>query len=139
MAREQVEITHEFDAPVERVFDHLGEHENLGPLFGIRVERLRSGDVDRNGVGSVRRLSLRGLLPFEETITAYRPNELIEYRITKGTPLRDHLGTLNFEPLPARRTRLRWQISIDGPALVVKPVGVGLRRTIAKGLRALAL
>lgn len=138
MAHEQVDITHDFDAPVERVFDHLGEHENLGPLFGIRVQRLRSGEVDRNGVGSVRKLSLRGLLPFEETITAYRPNELIEYRITKGTPLKDHLGTLRFEPLSDARSRLRWQISIEGPAPIVKPVAAVLRRTIARGLRSLA-
>ena len=41
--------------------------------------------------------------PFEETVTQFEPDELIEYRITKGTPLRDHVGVMRFTPAAGRR------------------------------------
>jgi uncharacterized protein YndB with AHSA1/START domain len=96
MRNHTVSVTQRFRAPVERVFAHLAEHENLAPLFGTRIERVRDGDPERNGVGSCRRLSFNGLLPFEETVTQYVPNERIVYTITKGTPLREHEGVMAF-------------------------------------------
>jgi len=139
VAREHVDITQEFAAPVDTLFGHMAEHENLAGLFGIRVERLRDGDSERNGVGSVRKLSLNGILPFEETITDFRPNELIEYRITKGTPLRDHLGTMSFSPLPEGRSRLHYTIMLDGPPLITPLVRMQLQRSISSGLAKLRL
>jgi uncharacterized protein YndB with AHSA1/START domain len=135
MAKETIDITHEFTAPVDRVFDHLAEHENLGPIFGIRVERAKDGNTDRNGVGSVRRLSLNGLMPFEETVTDFRPNELIEYTITKGTPIKDHLGTMRFSATAGGGTSLHYVIDIDGPPVITPLVAMQLRRSIAGGLK----
>ena len=80
-----VHFHNEYSMPVEQLFEYLSEHENLAPLLGMRIERVRNGDNERNGVGSVRRLSVNGLLPFEETVTAFVPCERIEYTITKGT------------------------------------------------------
>ena len=55
---QQVLVERDFDQPVDRLFAYLCEHENLGPIFPARVERVRDGENgERNGVGSVRRLS----------------------------------------------------------------------------------
>ena len=95
---QRIEITQDFALPVERVYAYLAEHENLGPIFGAKVERLRDGDTARNGVGSVRRLKVGPLPWFEETNTQVVTNELIEYRITKGSVLNDHRGEMRFSP-----------------------------------------
>ena len=88
-----VTVERDFAAPVEQVFAHLSEHENLSVLLGAKIERLNDGQPERNGVGSRRQLRIGPLAPFEETVTKYVPGELIEYRITKGTPLREHVGS----------------------------------------------
>mgnify|MGYP000321257880 CR=1 FL=1 len=129
-----VHVTHDFSAPVERVYEYLAEHEHLGALFGVRVERVRDGDVDRNGVGSVRRLSFAGLLPFEETVTAAEPNERIEYEVTKGSPLRNHSGVMVFSSTPTGSHldyTIRFDAAVPGVAAIV---ATALRRSIPRGL-----
>ena len=133
MAR--IEITHDFALPVERVYAYLSEHENLGPLFGARIERVRDGSVDRNGEGSVRRLKVGPLPPFEETVTKAVPDELVEYRITSGTtPLRNHRGEMRFSAAPSG-SRLVYVIEFGAVLpLLDKVIAVGLERNIRKGL-----
>lgn len=133
-----VHVTHDFSAPVERVYAYLAEHENLSPLFGIRVERVRDGEMERNGVGSCRRLSFYGLMPFEETVTEIVPNERIVYRITKGSPMRDHEGVMAFSQGSNGGTHLDYRIRIGSPVpgltAIVSRVLTG---RIAGGLRKL--
>ncbi len=106
-----VHETYEFDAPVERTYAWFSEHSNLKTLFGIDVERIKEGDTDPNGVGSVRKLSLKGIMPFEETVTEAIPNERIEYRVTKGTPLRNHLGVMVFSTTGDGRSHVDYTIT----------------------------
>lgn len=136
MAR--VETTQDFSAPVDRVYAHLAEHENLEALFGASIRRVRDGDTTRNGVGSVRELKLAGLPAFQETVTAAVPDELIEYRITQGSPLKDHVGTMRFTP-QGDGTRLHYVIDFDAvvPGLD-RVIAVGLGRTVRRGLSDLA-
>ena len=89
---QRVHITHEFKSDPQTVFDKLAEHENLGPVFGANITRVSDGATSRNGIGSVRRLKIGPLPAFEETTTSAEPNTLIEYKITKGSPLRGPLG-----------------------------------------------
>lgn len=98
MRAHHVHIEHRFDKPPERIFAHLAEHENLAELFDAKIKRLRDGESERNGVGSVRQLKVGPLPPFEETVTVYEEFTRIEYRITKGSPLNDHLGVMTFAP-----------------------------------------
>ncbi len=130
-----VRFQHDYSVPVERLFDHLAEHENLAPLFGTRIERLRNGENERNGVGSARKLSFGGLAPFEETVTVFAPHERIEYRITKGTPMRDHVGLMEFSSTPSGGSHLDYSISLDAavPGLAAT-VAAALRRSISRGL-----
>ena len=132
---QRVEISHDFPLPVERVYAYLAEHEHLEPLFGAKISRVRDGETSRNGVGSVRRLKVGPLPPFEETVTQAVPDELIEYRITKGGILRDHVGTMRFSPTPTGST-LHYVIDFRGvvPGLD-RVVKASLDRSIPKGLQ----
>lgn len=131
---QRVEITQEFPKPVEEVYAYLAEHEHLGPLFGATVVRKQDGNTSRNGVGSIRRLRVGPGPWFEETVTAAVENELIEYRITQGSPLRGHRGIMRFSPTPTG-SRLHYVIdfgsAVPGLAWVVKQ---GLTRSIRRGL-----
>jgi uncharacterized protein YndB with AHSA1/START domain len=129
-------VERDFALPPARVFAYLAEHENLEPLFGAKIKRLRDGsDGTRNGVGSARQLKIGPLPAFEETVTEVVPDELIRYRITKGSPLRDHEGVMRFSPT-GDGTHLRYEISFGAvvPGLD-RVVATGLRRNIAKGLQ----
>lgn len=137
MRAHHVHVTQDFAKPVEAVFEHLAEHENLADLLGAKVERLRDGDGHRNGVGSRRRLQVGPAPPFEETVTEFVPNERIVYRITHGSPLRGHVGVMRFTPLPGGGSRLDYRIRLSSPvpvlALLVK---LSLTRSISASLPA---
>ena len=130
-----VTVEHDFTLPPERVFAYLAEHENLEPLFGAKITRLNDGtDGTRNGVGSRRRLKLGPLPAFEETVTEVVPDQLIRYRITKGSPLRDHEGVMRFSP-NGTGTHLHYEITFNAVAPGIAPiVAASLRRSISKGL-----
>jgi uncharacterized protein YndB with AHSA1/START domain len=134
MAR--VVIDQDFSKPLDRVFAYLAEHENLEALFGAKIKRVRDGtDGQRNGVGSVRQLKVGPMPPFEETVTEVIPNELIRYRITKGSPLRDHEGVMRFSSNGAG-AHLHYEISFGTrvPGLD-RVVAAGLKRNISAGLK----
>jgi uncharacterized protein YndB with AHSA1/START domain len=130
-----VHIEHDFAKPPERIFAHLAEHENLAEVFDAKITRLRDGeDGERNGVGSVRQLQIGPLPPFQETVTEFVPSERIVYRITKGSPLRGHVGVMTFTPA-AGGTRFVYDIRlashIPGLALLVR---AALTRSITRSL-----
>lgn len=136
MAKERVHVSYDFTSPVEAVFHHLSEHENLGPIFGAKIQRVCDGnDGARNGAGSCRRMKLGPLPWFEETTTKVIPNKIIEYMITKGNPLlKGHHGAMVFTERPGGGTHLDYTIKFDTvvPGLA-GPVAAGLKRSIIKG------
>jgi uncharacterized protein YndB with AHSA1/START domain len=132
----RVVVDQDFSKPLDRVFAYLSEHENLEALFGAKITRVRDGsDGARNGVGSVRRLKVGPLPPFEETVTEVVPDELIRYRITKGSPLRDHEGVMRFSSRPGG-SHLHYEISFGAvvPGLD-RVIAAGLKRNISAGLK----
>jgi uncharacterized protein YndB with AHSA1/START domain len=130
-----IHIEHRFTKPPELIFAHLAEHENLADVFAAKVTRLRDGDDgERNGVGSVRQLRIGSLAPFEETVTEFVPHERIVYRITKGSPLRGHLGVMSFTPAAGGTSfvyDIRLASPIPGLALLVRTL---LTRSIEQSL-----
>src|SRR5947209_1660176 len=133
---QSVIVEHDFALPPARVFAYLSEHENLEPMFGAKVRRLRDGsDGTRNGAGSVRELRVGPLPSFEETVTESVPDELIRYRITRGSPLRGHRGEMRLTPRDSG-THLRYEIHFGAivPGLD-RIVAAGLRRSIPRGLQ----
>jgi uncharacterized protein YndB with AHSA1/START domain len=135
MRAHHVHIEHDFAKPPERIFAHLAEHENLAEVFGAKIKRLRDGEAERNGVGSVRRLQIGPLPPFEETVEEFVAPRRIVYRITKGSPLRGHVGVMDFEPTPGGGTRFVYDIRIASPIPGLAPlVTASLTRSICKAL-----
>ena len=134
---QRVSVDQTFTSSPAQVFAFLSEHENLGPLFGARVRRLTDGsDGTRNGVGSSREMKVGPAPPFVETVTESVPDELIKYRITKGSPLRDHEGVMRLEPHGDGGTRLKYDITFRGVVPGVdRLVAFNLRRSIPKGLQ----
>lgn len=132
-----VHIEYDFAKPPERIFAHLAEHENLAEVFGAKITRLRDGEHgERNGVGSARRLQLGPLPPFEETVTEFVPPERVVYRITKGSPLRGHVGVMSFAHVTGG-TRFVYDIRLASPipglALLVRAVLTrSIKRSLAK-------
>jgi uncharacterized protein YndB with AHSA1/START domain len=130
-----VHVEHDFSKPPERIFAHLAEHENLARVFGTHVRRLGEGDDgERNGVGSRRELRVGRLPPFEETVTEFVPPERIVYRVTQGSPLRGHLGTMTFVP-NGGGTRFVYDIRIASPVPGLAPlVRAMLTRSIVRSM-----
>jgi uncharacterized protein YndB with AHSA1/START domain len=131
---QRIEIVQDFHLPVSRVYAYLAEHENLAKVFGAKVSRVRDGDTTRNGAGSVRRLKVGPLPAFEETVTEAVPDQLIAYRITKGSPLRGHSGRLSFAEIPggSRLTYIiEFGMAVPGLDRIVK---LGLERQMRRGL-----
>lgn len=140
MTRQRVSITQTFPFSVSKLFDHLGEHENLAALFfPARVSRLRDGNSERNGVGSVRRLRIPPGPPFEETVTVFVPNQRIEYKITRGSPLKNHYGTMLFSGDDKSATldyTIEFEGRLPGIGFIVKHL---LTNSISRALRKLKL
>lgn len=82
-------------APIDKVFAFFADHERFVTLLGGRCRRIKDGQGDANGLGSVRSIG-PGPLAFEETIVTFEPNKRIEYTVTRGSPIKNHLGTIDF-------------------------------------------
>lgn len=136
MSEQWVHVERDLDAPPEAVFDHLAEHENLAALFGAKVTRLDDGDDGtRNGAGSRRSLKVGPLPAFEETTTRCERPSLIEYRITRGGLLKDHVGIMRFSPTPSGGTHFDYRIRVIAKVPGLSPViAASLTRSIEKGL-----
>ncbi|MRJ78209.1 SRPBCC family protein [Aeromicrobium sp. SMF47] len=136
---QRVHVTHTYTSDPATVFERLSEHENLGPVLGAKVARVSDGDTSRNGVGSTRSLKIGPLPAFHETTTVAEPNTLIEYAITKGSPLKGHWGRQVLTRTTDGGTLLDYTIGFDmavpGAAAVVGKI---LQASISKGIGKLA-
>ena len=135
-APQRVHVTHTYRSDPATVFEALSEHENLGPIMGCTITRLRDGDTSRNGPGTTRQLKIGPLPPIEETVTAAEPNSLIEYRISKGgRPLRGHWGVQRLTPTADGGTELDYRIGFEAPVPgMAGLVAKAITRQLSKGL-----
>ena len=113
MPQQRVRFEQFFAAPRARVFEYFADHEKFGRLWPGRFRRIQeSADpANPNGLGSVREIRNAGMT-FEETITGFEPPARIEYRITRGGPIKNHQGRLNFSEVPGG-TQLEYTIEFD--------------------------
>lgn len=137
MAHHTVEVEHASVRPVQELFAELADHHRLRRVFGVPVRRIRDGEGELNGVGSVRRVGV-GPLGLEETVTAIEPHRSIEYRITRGGgPVRNHRGRLEFSSV-GTGSRVIWTIDYDTLPIVGSALQAVLARVIKRGLGKLA-
>ena len=140
MASQYIQMDVDFDAPLEQVFNELSDHEKMGKILSAKVKRVKDGTGNVNGVGSVRRITPAPLADFEETVTAFEPNQLIEYTVTKGSPIKNHLGRMVFSEHNGK-THLHYTIQFDmklGIPLAGLLLKTILEKVILGGLHKLA-
>ena len=129
------ELIHQdmIDAPIERVFERLSDHESMSDWPGIgTVELIREG-TPRNGLGAVRLVRLRGLA-LDEEVVRWDPPRGFDYKITKGLPV-THLGQVLLEDRGAQ-TAITWKVSMSSKvpflaALVLSQLRRGLPGALA--------
>ena len=119
------------EAPAERVWQVVGEHERMKEWTGLDAELLRPGIHDRNGVGAVRKLGMLGA-GAEEEVVEFVPNERYVYRLMRGAPIRNHRGTVMLIP-EGSATRVRWAVQFDG---VVPGAGAPMAAVLSRVFRA---
>src|SRR6185503_4740817 len=113
MPQQTVRFEQFFAAPRERVFAWFADHEKFGRIWPGSTRRVQdSADgANVNGLGSVREIRTAGQV-FEETITAFEPPARIEYKVTKGSPIKNHRGEIRFTAVDGG-TRLDYTIEFD--------------------------
>jgi len=141
MGRQHILITQSFNATVETIFNILTDHEAFGQVINARFKRVVDSQGEyKNGVGSVRRISAFPAPAFEETVITFEPNQLMEYVISKGSPVKNHKGRMAFSEEHGQ-TRLEYTIDFE-PKLPFLLLGSLIKKAIEKpiseGLQGLA-
>ena len=134
MSRQHIEIQQSFNAPVETIFNILTDHVSFGKVIATKVQRvIDSQEENKNGVGSVRRISSFPVPAFEETVITFEPNCLMEYVVSKGSPIKNHKGRMEFSE-EGGKTKLFYFIDFE-PKQPFTLFGSFLKSVIEKPIR----
>lgn len=117
-----IRIEETVDAAQEELFAVLSDHEGASRFPGVRkCELVRPGREERNGLGALRRVYLRGATVLDEEIVAYDPPNSYEYRVRRARPLpvRHTLGRIELEALGPSRTNVIWVSTFEVPLPIV--------------------
>lgn len=126
----------DFQAAPEVVFDYFADHEKFARLFGGSAKRVKAGSDEPDGLGSVRRIGA-GPLAFEETIVVFERPLRIDYAITRGSPLKNHLGSIRFSP-HGGGTRVDYSIRFESKLpLLGHLIAFALKTAYQRGVRKL--
>lgn len=131
MPRQRVVFKKQYPQPPDQVFPLFADHHRFGKLLGAPIKRIKDAPAgtDPNGVGSVRRIA-GGPFAFEETVLTAEPLELIEYTVSRGGPIKNHLGRIEFRPTKNGGTALHYTIEFDGRIPGSGKVIAGVLRTL---------
>ena len=123
---QRIEFKQRFHAPIQQVFNDMTDHAAFGRLLRVKIRRIKDGADPQypNGLGSVRRISPPGLPVFEETVIRFDANRRMDYTITKGSPIKNHRGTLQFRA-DGNGTQLEYTIRFE-PKLGIPFLGKAL-------------
>ena len=84
MTQHRIDVLQEFSKPVEEIFSYLSDHNNLSKVFGIPVKRIKDGDGEVNGVGSVRALGFAPLATDGRRVYVYKKDRLVALAAESG-------------------------------------------------------
>src|SRR6266436_4482749 len=107
----EVRVHVHIEAPVERVFDAVSDHESfLRSEGGVRARVVRAGEPERDGLGCLREVRVGRRVRYVEEITAWQRPLAFEYMIRETSlPLRHcdvHLDEALTAPTSSGRLRL---------------------------------
>ncbi|GAC1365417.1 MAG: hypothetical protein NVS3B10_24890 [Polyangiales bacterium] len=123
-----ISIRMRIDAPLDQVFDAIGDHETFLHDGRTRTTILRPGVSDRNGLGCFREVRAGRRTRFVEEITAWERPNAFEYRIREcSMPLRHDGGRLAFHAEDGH-TVVEWTSRFAIPV----PLVGGLLAAVAK-------
>jgi transcription initiation factor TFIIIB Brf1 subunit/transcription initiation factor TFIIB len=86
----------EVKLPIESVWSLLGNFTKT-PGPGITVDVEKQGDMEANGVGTIRKITI-GKVCLREILNSADPPSNFTYRILSGAPMKDYLGKVRLEP-----------------------------------------
>ena len=89
-------FSREMKLPIEKVWSLIGDFTKA-PSPEIKVEVEKEGDMEANGIGTIRKLTIGKLCVREILDTATQPYTFT-YRILSGAPMKEYLGKVRFEP-----------------------------------------
>ena len=113
MPAHTVHLSARIAAKPATVYDFFCDHESFGRIWPSKMTRIKDSPDPGlpNGVGSVRLVQI-GPIRFEEThIVCDRPKQ-IQYKVTRGGPIKNHLGRINFIDENGD-TRIDYRIEFD--------------------------
>jgi len=99
-------IVRSLAAPVEQVWAVVG-NPGVSPGPGVEVSVERPGAPD--GSGLIRAVKV-GTVRAHEEIVQVGPGHLVRYRMTKGAPVRDYLGSVALADSPSGGSRVTWDV-----------------------------
>jgi len=134
MSVQHIKIIQLFNAPVDTIFGILADHEVFGEVMNTKIKRVvDSQSENKNGMGAVRRIYLFLALAFEETVIEFEPNQLMAYTVSKGSPIKNHVGRMVFSH-DRGNTRLMYTIDFE-PKLPFLFFGPLIKKAIEKSMR----
>lgn len=123
------------DAPIDRVWAALNDHERMGRWIGAdRFEVTKHGTPDSAGYGAERLLVTQGRNVLQQ-VTRVIPRRHIGYRAIAGTPFSYHNGTVDLRESKGR-TQVDWRIRFQTGRTLGPLVSAQLRKGIGEMLTA---
>ena len=112
--QQKLHFLQDFDAPIKNVFSFFSDHNRLSEIYTAFIKRIidAPNPTNCNDVGSSR-IIVRLPLIIQETVTSYNEPNYLEYKITFGSPLKHHVGKMQFIELSSSRTRLDYTIEFE--------------------------
>jgi len=139
MTKQFISIQQDFNASLKEIFSQLTDHEQFGILLGANIKRVAKGkDGFLNGQGSVRRIKSFPVPAFEETVVMFKENERMEYSVSKGGPIKKHVGIMIFDG-DDRQSSIRYDIEFE-PKIPFTGglIKSAIEKPLRKGLKKLA-
>jgi uncharacterized membrane protein len=139
MARHSFTVQQVIHKPMSEVYDKLADHNTMGKWLSADIKRVKDSPDKKagpNGVGSVRTIRMFFLVEFDETVILADKPRRIEYRITRGSPLKNHLGEIALTQM-GDDTEITWTVSFEPVIpmtgwLITFLVSSGIKQGLAK-------
>lgn len=111
---EKLRFLQDYNVPARDVFSFFSDHNRWSEVYPAIIRRLTDSVDPRNanGLGSSRIIAMFPTI-FQETITKYEEGNLIEYKITFGSPFKNYVGNMRFVDLGNGKSRLDYSIEFE--------------------------
>ena len=115
----EIYLAKRLETPIETVFEGLSDHAGYIRFRGFTTaELVRDGELERNGVGALRKLAA-GPLRFIEEITVFERPTRMDYVIREVSIPLEHEGGTILLSAAGGATEIRWRSTFTMPLPVI--------------------